>query len=66
MLWLACYNPKINWKIGEVKMTRCPEEYRKAVETESGKTRVAKAERRREEKKKKKEVKVKKEKIKEK
>ena len=25
MLWLACYNPKINWKIGEVKMTRCPE-----------------------------------------
>ena len=26
MLWLACYNPKIDWKTGEIKMTRCPEE----------------------------------------
>jgi len=26
MPWLACYNPEIGWKIGEVKMTRCPEE----------------------------------------
>ena len=26
MLWLAHYNPRINWKIVEVKMTRCPEE----------------------------------------
>jgi len=26
MLWLACYNPEIDWKIGEVKMTRFPEE----------------------------------------
>jgi len=26
MLWLACYNPEINWRIEEVKMTRCPEE----------------------------------------
>ena len=26
MLWLACYNPEIDWRIGEVKMTRCPEE----------------------------------------
>ena len=24
--WLAHHNPKINWKIGEVKMTRCPDE----------------------------------------
>jgi len=24
--WLACYNPKIDWRIGEVKMMRCPEE----------------------------------------
>ena len=23
MLWLACYNPKIDWRIEEVKMTRC-------------------------------------------
>ena len=26
MLWLACYNPEIDWKTEEVKMTRCPEE----------------------------------------
>jgi len=26
MLWLACHNPEINWKTGEVKMMRCPEE----------------------------------------
>ena len=26
MLWLAHHNPEINWKTGEVKMTRCPEE----------------------------------------
>ena len=25
MLWLAYYNPEIDWKIGEVKMMRCPE-----------------------------------------
>ena len=25
MPWLACHNPKIDWKTGEVKMTRCPE-----------------------------------------
>jgi len=29
MLWLAHHNPEIDWKIGEVKMTRCPEEYGK-------------------------------------
>ena len=26
MSWLAHYNPEIDWKIGEVKMTRCLEE----------------------------------------
>ena len=26
MPWLACHNPEINWRTGEVKMTRCPEE----------------------------------------
>ena len=26
MPWLACYNSEINWKTGEIKMTRCPEE----------------------------------------
>ena len=29
MHWLAYYNLEINWKIGEVKVTRCPEEYGK-------------------------------------
>ena len=24
ILWLVVYNPKINWKTGEVKMMRCP------------------------------------------
>jgi len=26
MLWLVHHNPEINWRTGEVKMTRCPEE----------------------------------------
>ena len=26
MPWLECYNPEIDWKTGEVKMTRCLEE----------------------------------------
>ena len=26
ILWLAHYNPEIDWRIGEVKMMRCPEE----------------------------------------
>ena len=26
MPWLACHNPEIDWRIGEVKMTKCPEE----------------------------------------
>jgi len=26
MPWLACHNPEIDWKIGEIKMTRCPDE----------------------------------------
>ena len=26
MPWLGCYNPEIDWKTGEIKMTRCPEE----------------------------------------
>jgi len=29
MPWLECHNPEIDWKTGEVKMTRCPEEYEK-------------------------------------
>jgi len=26
ILWLAHYNPEIDWKTGEVKIMRCPEE----------------------------------------
>jgi len=26
MLWLAFHNPEIDWRTGEVKMMRCPEE----------------------------------------
>ena len=29
MLWLACHNPEIDWRTGEVKMMRYPEEYGK-------------------------------------
>ena len=26
ILWLAHYNPEIDWRIGKAKMTRCTEE----------------------------------------
>ena len=29
ILWLACHNPEIDWRTGEIKITRCPEECRK-------------------------------------
>jgi len=29
MLWLACHNPEIDWRTGEVKMTMCPEKCEK-------------------------------------
>ena len=29
ILQLAHYNPEIDWRTGEMKMTRCPEEYGK-------------------------------------
>ena len=29
ILQLACYNPEIDWKTGEVKMMRCPDECEK-------------------------------------
>ena len=37
MLWLAHHNPKIDWKTGEVKMIRCPEEYEKQQRPKQGK-----------------------------
>ena len=34
---LAHHNPEINWKTGEVKITRYPEEYRKQQRLKQGK-----------------------------
>jgi len=36
MLWLQAYNPEINWKTGEVKMTRYPPLYRRDMNLEEG------------------------------
>ena len=39
MPWLACYNPEVDWRTGEVKMTRCLEEcgkQRRPVQEKSG------------------------------
>jgi len=36
MLWLQAYNLEINWKIEEVKITRCPPLYRKNTKLEKG------------------------------
>ena len=38
MLWLACHNPKIDWKTGEVKMIRCLEECGKQQRSKQGKS----------------------------
>ena len=38
MPWLACHNPEINWRIGEVKMTRYPEECGKQWRPVQGKS----------------------------
>jgi len=37
MPWLARHNPEIDWKTGEVKMMRCPEECEKQWRPEQGK-----------------------------
>ena len=37
MLWLACHNPEIDWRTGEMKMTRCPEECGKQWKLVQGK-----------------------------
>jgi len=61
ILWLECHNPEINWKTGEVKMTRCPEECRKQWRPVQGKSgwEKQKEEEAREEKKERKEKKEK-------
>ena len=33
MSWLACHNPEIDWRTGEIQMTRCPEKCRKKQRT---------------------------------
>ena len=38
MPWLAYYNPEIDWRTGEVKMTRCLEEYGKQWRPAQGKS----------------------------
>ena len=38
MLWLVRHNPEIDWKIGEVKMTRCPKECGKQWRLTQGKS----------------------------
>jgi len=38
ILWLARHNPEIDWKIREVKMTRCPEECGKQWRPVQGKS----------------------------
>ena len=38
MLWLACHNPEIDWRTGEVKMTRCSEECGKQWRPKQGKS----------------------------
>ena len=38
MPWLARHNPEIDWKTGEVKMTRCLEEYSKQQRPVQGKS----------------------------
>ena len=38
MLWLAHHNPEIDWRTGEVKMTRCPEKCRKQWRPVQGKS----------------------------
>jgi len=38
MPWLECHNPEIDWKTGEVKMTRCPEECEKQWRPVQGKS----------------------------
>jgi len=37
ILWLACYNPEIDWRTREVKMMRCPEECGKQWRPKQGK-----------------------------
>ena len=37
ILWFTCHNPEIDWRIGELKIIRCSEEYRKQQRPKQGK-----------------------------
>ena len=64
MPWLECHNPEMDWKMGEVKMMRCPEECGKQWRPVQGKSgwEKQKEEEAREEKEEKREKKEKKKK----
>ena len=68
MPWLAYYNPKINWRTREVKITRCLEDCEKQQRSKQGKSgwEKQKEKEKKEEEKKKQEKKEQKEKEKEK
>jgi len=51
MLWLARHNPEIDWRIGEVKMMRCPKECGKQWRPKQGKLGWQKQKQEKEEKK---------------
>ena len=38
MPWLACHNPEIDWRTGEIKMTRCLEKCEKQWRLKQGKS----------------------------
>ena len=38
ILWLAYHNPEINWRTGEVKMMKCPEDCGKQWRPKHGKS----------------------------
>ena len=38
ILWIACHNSKISWRIKEVKITRCLEGYGKQWRLKQGKS----------------------------
>ena len=58
MPWLACHNPEIDWRMGKMKMMRCPEECSKQwrpVQEKSGQEKQKKEEAKEEVEKKQKE-----------
>ena len=46
MPWLQVYNPEINWKMKEIKITRCPPIYGRKIVVKKNIERKKKVERR--------------------